>query len=99
MLGRLARLSPSRVLAPALRAFEPQFASTLHASSLLLDDYEEYAKNARLMTSIHAAPKTLKETDSNRMQAQKAIEKGKQAAGVKKPKRASLEKKKSLRRL
>ena len=77
----------------------PESALNEEASSLLLDDYEEYAKNARLMTSIHAAPKTLKETDSNRMQAQKATEKGKQAAGVKKPKRASLEKKKSLRRL
>ena len=34
----------------------PESALNEEAGKLLLDDYEDYAKHARLMTSIHAQP-------------------------------------------
>lgn len=34
----------------------PESALNEEAGKLLLDDYEDYAKHARLMTSIHAVP-------------------------------------------
>ena len=34
----------------------PESALNEEAGKLLLDDYEDYAKHARLMTSIHALP-------------------------------------------
>lgn len=34
----------------------PESALNEEAGKLLLEDYEEYAKHAKLMTSIHAQP-------------------------------------------
>ena len=60
----------------------PESALNDEASKLLLEDYEEYARRAKLMTSIHAASKTilLSVDKANQMPSGK-----KQLAGMKSP--------------
>jgi len=75
----------------------PESALNDEASKLLLEDYEEYARRARLMTSIHATPKAtpLSTNVANQIRAEK-----KQLAGMKSPLQArNKSQKKSLKRL
>ena len=75
----------------------PESALNDEASKLLLEDYEEYARRAKLMTSIHAASKTipLSVDKANQMPSGK-----KQLAGMKSPlKDKRKDKKRSLKRL
>mmetsp|Transcript_25658 Transcript_25658/g.66046 ORF Transcript_25658/g.66046 Transcript_25658/m.66046 type:complete len:210 (+) Transcript_25658:99-728(+) len=88
----------------------PESALNEEAGRLLLEEYDEYARHAQLMTSIHAQPpkRAMPLTTSG---ANKAAEKGAGQDGksgdavlAKKPKgdkarKAALDKKKSLKRL
>eukprot|EP00033_Pygsuia_biforma_P002705 GCRY01002988.1.p1 GENE.GCRY01002988.1~~GCRY01002988.1.p1 ORF type:complete len:186 (+),score=40.88 GCRY01002988.1:151-708(+) len=64
----------------------PESALNEDAGKLLLEDYEEYAKHARLMTSIHAAPKTVAPVEGT-VEKKRKVDKKK------------VDKKKSIRRL
>lgn len=74
----------------------PESALNDEASKLLLEDYEEYARRAKLMTSIHAASKAipLSVDVANQMPTSK-----KQLAGMKSPLKDKTKKKRSLKRL
>lgn len=78
----------------------PESALNDEASKLLLEDYEEYARRAKLMTSIHAASKKTKVPLSTDVANQMPTEK-KQLAGMKSPlkEKRNKDKKRSLKRL
>ena len=77
----------------------PESALNDEASKLLLEDYEEYARRAKLMTSIHAASKAIPLSVDVANQMPTAGKK--QLAGMKSPlkEKRNKDKKRSLKRL
>jgi ubiquitin-conjugating enzyme E2 S len=77
----------------------PESALNDEASKLLLEDYEEYARRAKLMTSIHAASKKKTKVPLSTDVANQMPTEKKQLAGMKSPLKDKRNKKKSLKRL
>lgn len=79
----------------------PESALNEDAGKLLLENYEDYAKRARLMTSIHAKPKAAKPEGKvlEESKASNIPSSAKPAASKAAPKKVAAAKQKSLRRL